>query len=335
MNQSSSLHDFPIGVYTITLKLESSAHLGEFKGSALRGMMGKALLQLQCIYSEKDPRLGDCESCFYRYQCLFHHLFNSPNPDTLTWWTGSHIPHPFIIRSSFNTKTVYSTGDELSLDLILFGQPVQFLPLFLKALIFAGENGWLGSKKSPQDGFFTIQSVDSCYDKVNYWDQKFRMLNIIPPTTLKNLLDLCPVIDGQDHRLIIECLTPHIITKNAFSLTDLQMITPERWLTLLSERLLLLAHFYGTGEPFPRPLLPENCGISVGKKQLEVKRIARYSNRKDEKMKFTGWVGSWEWKEGWYPWIELLWIGQFINIGKQTSFGLGHYQLKFLPKAID
>jgi hypothetical protein len=53
----------------------------------------------------------------------------------------------------------------------------------------------------------------------------------------------------------------------------------------------------------------------------------RYSARQDTRMKLGGFVGKVTYRGDLQPFLPLLRLGEFVHIGKGTSFGLGKYMI--------
>ena len=64
-----------------------------------------------------------------------------------------------------------------------------------------------------------------------------------------------------------------------------------------------------------------------GERQLHWQNWTRYSSRQQQTMQLGGVLGQWR-LHGLSPdWRTLLWLGQWLHVGKNASFGLGGYQL--------
>ena len=62
----------------------------------------------------------------------------------------------------------------------------------------------------------------------------------------------------------------------------------------------------------------ENCKI----KWVD---LERYSSRQKTKMKMGGFVGNIEYKGSIEKFLPLIYLGSYLHIGKNTTFGLGKY----------
>ena len=56
----------------------------------------------------------------------------------------------------------------------------------------------------------------------------------------------------------------------------------------------------------------------------------RYSNRQETKMKLGGFIGSITFEGDLEPFLPFLLLGEYIHVGKGTSFGLWEYEIEDL-----
>ncbi len=62
-------------------------------------------------------------------------------------------------------------------------------------------------------------------------------------------------------------------------------------------------------------------------KQLRWYDWERYSAKQDTKMKLGGIIGQITFEGHLEPFLPFLKLGEYIHIGKNTSFGLGQYRM--------
>ncbi|MBE0508761.1 MAG: CRISPR system precrRNA processing endoribonuclease RAMP protein Cas6 [Marinospirillum sp.] len=53
----------------------------------------------------------------------------------------------------------------------------------------------------------------------------------------------------------------------------------------------------------------------------------RYSSRQGASMPMDGLIGTVSLEGNLTPWLMHLWLGQYTHLGKNTSFGLGQYEI--------
>lgn len=98
--------------------------------------------------------------------------------------------------------------------------------------------------------------------------------------------------------------------------------------TALLRRLSLLLHCYGQGgEPLDIRALLEQARQQHGQGRLYWYDWRRYSTRQKRTMSLGGLLGSWRIYNLSAPWLALMHMGQYLHLGKEAAFGLGHYQL--------
>jgi len=126
--------------------------------------------------------------------------------------------------------------------------------------------------------------------------------------------------------LTIDFLTPlrlkakgDLVTRLTFSLLF------ER----LAQRLTLLAAFYGTNSRVPdfTSLIDRSREIEVSADTLHWYDWERYSFRQKTTMSLGGLRGKISFKGNLTPFMPFLRLGEQVNVGQSTSFGLGKYEI--------
>jgi hypothetical protein len=67
--------------------------------------------------------------------------------------------------------------------------------------------------------------------------------------------------------------------------------------------------------------------VETRDEQVQWRDWKRYSARQDVKMKLGGFVGGVEYRGELGPFFSLLQLGERLNIGKGTGFGLRRYRI--------
>ncbi len=97
----------------------------------------------------------------------------------------------------------------------------------------------------------------------------------------------------------------------------------------LLRRISLLSYFHCGSEldvDF-KALIDKGKEIKVQKENLYWVDWERYSNRQETKMKMGGFVGSITFEGDFKPFLPFILVGQYVHVGKGTSFGLGKYEI--------
>jgi hypothetical protein len=99
----------------------------------------------------------------------------------------------------------------------------------------------------------------------------------------------------------------------------------------LLRRISLLSYFH-CGEELVldfKGLIESSKNIKVKKENLSWFDWERYSNRQETKMKMGGFIGSITFEGDLESFLPFLTLGEYIHVGKGTSFGLGKYKVEF------
>lgn len=140
--------------YRFELCFETKALLPRWKGSTLRGALGRALRGVSCTQHSED-----CKLCLLRYRCPYHFLFNSsPPPGARSLRKLLDVPRPFVAEPPGEAKSEYEPRDSLAFNLNLFGSAVDYLPYFIVAFRNLGGIG-IGGLRYKGHGRFRINSL--------------------------------------------------------------------------------------------------------------------------------------------------------------------------------
>jgi len=232
-----------------------------------------------------------------------------------------YVPHPFIITPPLEEKRQYERGDLLSFQLVLIGKCIDFLPYFIYTFDELGKMG-IGKDRGgyqlrevrflhPTEGEEMIYSdrdkiLHTHFKAIQVEDLKplifsplILHLNFLTPTRLKYDEHLSPFLEF------------HILFRN------------------LLRRISLLSYFH-CGEELDvdfKALIDRAKKIKVIRSDLRWFDWERYSNRQSTKMKMGGLVGEILFEGDFKPFMPYLLLGEYIHVGKGTSFGLGKYKI--------
>lgn len=254
------------------------------------------------------------------------------NTDSLPWFKGSDIPRPYLIippKSKVNPdKTVRSA---FRLRMNLFGQAVQALPLFIYAMEQAGR---LSGEDGPYRGRFSVQRVflsSWSGKRTLLYESADRQIGTFSPLMLNDLIaEATQVAAGLDRSapLLIHFNTPVNLKSSGRLMGPGPENAPfsvQKVADSLLERLAILAHFHQSAKADDRPfwhgpLPPVQSG-------LRWHSVKRYSNRHQSSQVWYGFTGSATIYPPWTDLFPLLWCGQYLSLGRHTTFGFGHYRV--------
>jgi CRISPR-associated endoribonuclease Cas6 len=303
----------------LVLKAITPLQLPPFKGSALRGGFGHAFKETVCVVEHRE-----CPRCLLRTRCAYPYVFDTPVPDGATRMRKyTQAPHPFVLLPPLEEKTRYEPGDSLAFDLTLIGRGSDFLPYFLYTFERLGERRGIGRGR----GRFAVDSAlwrppDGCEVPIYRGDDK------VLHSTFRSVTveDLPYPKESIDHTTLI-FLTPTrvVFGEHLTSTLDFHVV-----IRTLLRRVSNLAYFHAGTElslDF-RALIAEAQNIETVSSDLRWIDWERYSARQDTRMRLGGIVGQVTFGGNLQEFLPLLRLGEYIHMGKGTSFGLGKYRME-------
>lgn len=269
--------------------------------SAIRGIFGRALKNTFCI-----QRNINCPECTFE-NCLYYVMFER------SFEEGSYSPYMIRqIHSEKSTRSVnliFSFIGEICLQLpqllhtILKMQKYQLFVQGVKQQVFI-------SRIDTADGYL-IYDIDT--GKMN-----------LPQI---NDLQFCSC---REEVVKIEFITPLRLKYRNRLLREFQW---RPFFRSLYERLSFLNTHFGDG----RLNLPNyycNTEVSVTNVNMKWQEFYRKSHRQKQVMSLGGMIGELTLSRLDTDSAGILRLGEFLQVGKQTTFGLGKYQIKTLNKEV-
>lgn len=308
--------------FEIVLELLGDLETPKYMGSLLRGAFAWSFRRTVCV--TKQPV---CDGCLLKGNCSYFRIFETElAADHIPYLKGVRkVPHPFVLTPPIVGRTQYKTGDLLTIELKLFGSSVQLLPYYVYVFQFIGENG-IGKNNTR----FKVMGFNSISEE----GSKIEVLSPDGKNVKTSLLPIqIPVPDVPDIQntgsITMDFLTPVRLQGDGKVLLDGKKVSPPVLLNGITRRYLALSGLYGSdGFSEIKPGFKFDL-IKVAENSLKIYDWGRYSNRQKTFLDMSGLTGSitlsGEIKEA-IPWLLA---GSFINMGKNTAFGLGQYTVKF------
>ena len=294
--------------FNLFFKAVDTIHLPEFSGSSFRGVFGHSLKSLACVNLNEK-----CTQCPMVSDCIYTQIFDSTNLELQEEIVPGvrNMPHPFVIRIPKTVQNVMREGEILMLQLIIFGNFIEWSHYFFKALQNMGK---IGIGKG--NGKFELLKIVDSHSK-NKVFEKTNFNNVPEPILIKE--KSTEFVSSAK----IEFLTPMRILKNHQAVFD---ITPKVLFNSTQRRWNIINGLFGDGET-------QDFRDDISKYQSETAsrlrkvEIQRYSNRKQMYIPIDGVVGEMELRNLSPNLFNLLKIGEAIHIGKSTTMGLGQIKV--------
>lgn len=282
------------------------------KVSALRGGMGEMLLRAHCV------RDRDCERCDFEPDCVVRRTMYSRYdiaPQFVT--TGDSIGY---ILECENYDEIFSAGDILKFNMILFGKAIAYFNIFMQAFFSLGNEG-IGKNHSR----FRIASVANTQNQPllargAVYMKNYSILNISGYVgyRVKRIRE-----NGCCGRFVFH--TPATIKYQGAFLDEYDM--EAIWNAVL-RRIYMLECFEGIAENVYDMHGLKECALPrIAEQQAKRAGIRRYSSTQDRKMTLTGIKGFAQPESLPDRLLPFLIAGELTHIGKNISFGFGRYTI--------
>ena len=312
---------FSIARFTFELEARQSLILPPYKGSALRGGFGMAFKKTCCAIQNQE-----CANCQLNQSCAYAYIFETPSSASVdAKYHSPALPHPFIIEPPLTDQTQFEPGETLRFGLVLIGKSIQYLPYFIFAFHQLGEMG-LGKGR----GKYCLKAVyapDTATHSTAriYDDQTQTMSGNFKILELEDVLNTCGTLYSSEIQL--QFLTPtRIVDKSKLS----NQLNFSLFIRTLLRRISLLGRVHcGSSWDLPFTDLIRHAEGAVQTRDSKLTWVdwERYSNRQKRRMTLGGVTGTVTYVGSLKPFLPLILLGEYLHIGKNTTFGLGKYLL--------
>lgn len=287
----------PITRYRLNYQVIQTILWPEYAGSALRGALGHALKKIACRHPEQE----NCP-CPPQQPCLYRQLFD-PHPQALLHPQPQDVPAPLVIEPGSHGQTE-EAGQTGHFDLVVIGVLAhQNLPLLELAWQLALQQGVGLKHRHGRRGTAHLLGM-TALDRPEADPQ--------PPGSPLTLHLLSPLRLQHQQRWV----TPG-------------QLSPRILIQAISRRQQLVSRVYAVEEQTLPPPLPFALIDSIGlHEHTQWMSWTRWSNRQHREMSLDGLTGTLQLHPvpaGVWP---TLYLGQWLHVGKNSMFGLGHYRLE-------
>lgn len=319
------LENFRFSLFRFYLTAQQNVTLPahEHIGALLRDRFGSALRYVVCPL----PWGQRCADCIMQSQCTYIKLFETTSEAVNAGNVkGRDVYRPFVLEPPLNGKRDYAPGESLTLNLVLIGEGIDYLPCFIAAFEEMGRHG-LG-----------VSPVQWQVERVTNLDQ-----SSAPDGTL--------IFDGMRKKFVGRPQTKSFATVAAES-------------KQLSDKFITMDLITPLGVEEAKELVYAiNTSILTRALLRRISRLAQMWCGEALELDFRGLIDRWDQnitcevedlrREDWqrhsiqkgphtlrglrgrlilrgklrslHPFLKL---GEYLHIGKQTVFGLGKYECR-------
>jgi len=318
-NLREKLEGFRLAKYRFVLQPNEFIKLNTYAGSSLRRAFIPVFKQITCLNLE-----AECEQCEKKEECAYFRTMEEPvNHEDPAYKRYQTPPKPFIFEPPLKRRTFYSHNDELTFDLILFGNALEFFPFFAAAIRRLGELG-IGRNQ----GKFTLKRIlafDLLKNSVvgEYaFDSAEASFDKDISVSLSQLLDKYEREYQEISQITVSIVTP----------LRMKRLGSENWhlyfRTLIRSVLVRLANlaysYCGYDEFLEFPDIIYRAGRVRTVKENFIWEDWRPPNqRMNDNVRLGGFVGDIIYQGPITEFWPVLRLGEVLHVGKNTSFGLG------------
>ena len=305
----------PIARLHLLVRAEAALQLPPYAGSMLRGAFGHALLALAPL-----PHT-DGQPCALHATCPYCQVFANPPLPAHSLQKFSQMPQPYVVEPPTGGAQRLQPGQTFSFGMVLIGRSLAQLPTIVLAWERALRMG-LGVQQSR----CTLLAVQQEGADTPLWHAG----QASAPAPLRPLPPW-PAAVALAGRATLHFDTPlrlQILGKPARAGAEL---TARTLLITLARRWQLLQDIH-LGACAPQQdfaaLTKQAQAVALYAPDMHWMDWGRYSQRQQQEMKLGGLLGPLQLQGELAPFAPLLHWGQWLHIGKNTSFGLGGYRLQ-------
>ena len=318
MNRDDWQHAFPpMARVRFHLVFESGGTLPHYPGSALRGVVGHGLRRVVCVTGQRQ-----CDGCLLQESCFYHRFFETPQ---LSGGSGVRLagaPHPWALAFEEPTPRVVQEGTGFSFVMLLLDHALENFPYLLLALERAGAGG-IGRGRAR----FGLQAVEA---EQGLGSDRWQRIFARGEKRVSRLEGTAWVVPERPERMELCFQTPLRLQRYG-NLVGPAEFAPQHLFEAVRRRVhdILLAYGNAPGDSLPLARAMSGIPARFSSAHLEWRDWTRYSSRQQARMQMGGLIGSAVLEgeqlppEGW----PLLWLGQWLHAGKQSSMGLGQYRI--------
>ncbi|MBF0369878.1 MAG: CRISPR system precrRNA processing endoribonuclease RAMP protein Cas6 [Magnetococcales bacterium] len=293
-----------------------------YKGSAFRGLFGRALRDLVC-----PDKSTPCSKCLLQQQCLYLTIYESPTqPHTETYRKGpNHTPHPFILTPPLSLEKELPPHETFSAELILMGSALKALPHLVLACAKMGQLG-LGYHRVR----FQLHQVTLLVGESSHTLYELQENRLQPVNKISDFPKPSCAPQPLPSPVILEALTPLRFKSRGKYVTTFSF---ESFFRSLLFRLDDLSRLYGHG-PLPAEipqLIQQAKQIQSCHEGMRWVEYRRYSSRQKKYLILGGLFGTASFDGDLTPFTPWLRLGEILHTGKATGFGFGKYRLLSTP----
>jgi hypothetical protein len=323
--------NLPLAAYRFRYRASDELHLTEDPRGLWHGVLGLHLRRLACIVPGTD-----CDRCLLLHQCDYSLLFSGPRPPEAELMRRyDRIPVPHVLHIPVDAPVQVAAGGELSVEMVLVGRANERLPLVVAAMAAAGDAGLGASRgrlaliglEQQHGGAAAPGDAPGPAAEQGIWQPLLvdgRLAPAAPPAM--------PVAPASPTTVRLRFTSPYKPSGKAAGAAA-EGIGVGPLLMAIVRRVSMLQYFY-SGRRLDAPFADLKAmaeATRVLDHQLHPRRSSRWAARRGTRVDTSGLIGHLDLAlDANEPLWPYLYLGQWLNVGKNASMGFGSYRLETL-----
>jgi len=293
--------NLPITRYRIKFKANQNIQLPAYAGSSLRGAFGHALKNIACLTAGSNQ--GQCK-CQPVESCLYRRIFDPVKQKLDLQNRLQDVAPPFLVEAH-SLATEILADQEAHFYMTLVGDFAHSQQMVIQMAWQRALGVGLGRQESTGQAQSQLLSFELCDQPTPNWQANSKLkIQFLSHVRIQH--------HGQI--LTVENFDPVIFCRSVV----------RRYLTLLEaySDLNLAASAVKS--------LYDDVNNVRGKYCVDQVRWSRWSNRQKQKMQMDGLLGQVTLHQVSNQLADILYLGQWLHVGKGSIFGLGQYVLQHM-----
>lgn len=300
------------GRYRFYFEVTEAFDLPAFYGSTLRGAFGWALMRLGDV-SKKDIQQQTPNYIHSAYAAVFEPPRLAQKND-LGRLSDRFVP--YVLRVPYTMARTYTEGEIFSFEMVLMGEALQHL----QTVILAWQQLFLRGLSAHKKGKAKLMRVVCCNKQPHSV-----VYSAEHPLVQSHQARLQAPVFEQVENLQLTFFSPLRLQYKGKVLSAKE-ITVDLLLRNIIRRVSICAHAQQQSISIEKIRhLNELADTVTAQPFLFQQNWQRYSNRQNKRMDLNGVMGGLHIPSLPRELLPIVWLGQFLHVGKNTSLGFGNY----------
>jgi hypothetical protein len=290
--------------------------------STLRGGIGYALKRILCHYSIEQ----NCSHCEAFLNCDYPRLFE-PMGDICAEDMYVGYVRPFVISTHLHSNDVLTKDDVYRFRIRVFGKSISYVPYLITSVLELSKKG-IGKGKQT----FIVESVES-FNEIGMpklvFSNEHGVLSepwIISGKRIKSIIHAYKDCREIEVRFQTPCkiqIKGQLQSDLSFPLFIQNVMRRIQAVLAHHQNILIRRKQIDELVEMAKDVKTKDCSLNWFSNR-------RFSTRQQKLVSLSGFIGNVRYEGNLALFLDLIYLGTYLHLGKQTAFGLGKYECVIL-----